>query len=614
MAMRIEDYALIGDCEGAALVGRDGSIDWLILPRFDSGACFAGLLGTADHGRWLLAPAKGSRPVRRQYRDGTLILETELEGEGGRVRIVDFMPPGDGRADLVRIVEGLEGAVVMRMELVIRFDYGSIVPWVRNFDGRVSAIGGPDALVLDTDVETHGEDFRTVAEFTIKKGQRQSFVLRWFHSARDAPEKVSADGALEHTEKFWREWSGRSTYKGPYEAAVTRSLLTLKALTFAPTGGIIAAPTTSLPEFIGGERNWDYRCCWLRDATFVLYSLIMAGYADEARAWRQWLTRAVAGSPSELRIMYGLGGQRRLTELELPWLPGYEGSRPVRIGNAASEQHQLDVYGEVLDAFHLARRIGVELDENTWRVEQSIVNFLEKDWKYPDEGIWEVRGPRQHFTHSKMMAWVAADRAVQAVERFGCEGPVERWRTLRDTIHADVCARGYDARRGTFVQAYGSKHLDASLLMMPLVGFLPHDDERVRGTVRAIEEQLTHGGFVLRYDTETGVDGIPSGEGVFLTCSFWLADNYALQGRRDEAKALFEKLLALRNDVGLLSEEYDPVAKRMLGNFPQAFSHVGLINTAYNLSHPRGPAHDRGEHDGSEPSSAGDPRSKRPAL
>jgi GH15 family glucan-1,4-alpha-glucosidase len=606
MTLRIEDYALLGDCEGAALVGRDGSIDWLTLPRFDSGACFAALLGTADNGRWTLAPAKGCRPVGRRYRDGTLVLETELAGEGGKIRIIDFMPPADGRGDVVRIVEGLEGEVQMRMELVIRFDYGSIVPWVRRTDRGISAIAGPDALMLDADVECHGEDLRTVADFAVRKGERRHFALTWFHSATEPPPAVDAERALGETEGFWREWSSRSTYRGPYVQAVTRSLLTLKALTYAPTGGIIAAPTTSLPEFIGGERNWDYRCCWLRDATFVLYSLLNAGFIEEAKNWREWLTRAVAGAPSELRIMYGLGGERRLTELELPWLAGYENSRPVRIGNAASEQHQLDVYGEVLDSLHLARKHGVHIDENTWRVESALVSFLEKDWTNPDEGIWEIRGPRQHFTHSKVMAWVAVDRAVKDVEQFGCQGPVEKWRALRDQIHRDVCDRGYDAKLGSFVQAYGSKKFDASLLMVPLVGFLPADDPRVVGTVKAIEQHLTHDGFVLRYDTESGVDGLSPGEGVFLTCSFWLADNLILQGRHAEAKVLFERLLSIRNDLGLLAEEYDPAAKRMLGNFPQAFSHVGLINTAHNLTEQdAAPAQDRASESGATTSRRG---------
>lgn len=594
MGLRIEDYALVGDCEGAALVGRDGSIDWLTLPRFDSGACFAALLGTGEHGRWLLAPAKGSRPAGRRYRDGTMVLETDLEGEGGRVRIIDFMPPADGRADLIRIVEGLEGEVEMRMELVIRFDYGSIVPWVRAMQRGISAIAGPDALHLGADAELRGEDLRTISEFSVRKGERRRFVLTWFHSATEPPPPIEAEEALRATEAFWRKWSDRSKCEGPYQEAVSRSLLTLKALTYAPTGGIVAAPTTSLPEAIGGARNWDYRCCWLRDATFVLYALLSAGHVDEARSWRSWLARAVAGKPSELRIMYGLGGERRLTELTLPWLPGYEGSTPVRIGNAASEQHQLDVYGEVADAFHLARRHGLEVDDNTWRIEQSILGFLERDWQNPDEGIWEVRGPRQQFTHSKVMAWVAADRAVKAVERFGCDGPLDKWRALRDAIHRDVCRQGFDERAGAFMQAYGSKHLDASLLMIPLVGFLPSTDPRVTGTVQAIQRHLTHDGFVLRYDTGSGVDGLEPGEGVFLTCTFWLADNLALQGRREEATALFERLLSIRNDVGLLAEEYDPAACRMLGNFPQAFSHVGLINTANNLTKKSGPAHDRG--------------------
>ena len=593
MTLRIEDYALLGDCEGAALVGRNGSIDWLTLPRFDAGACFAALLGRDDNGRWIIAPAEGARPAGRRYLDGTLVLETDLEGAGGKVRLTDFMPPGDGRGDVVRIVEGLEGEVAMHMELVIRFDYGSIVPWVRRTPRGIHAVGGPDALILDADVECHGEDLRTVAEFSVRKGERKHFVLTWQHSATEPLPAIDAEHALVQTLGFWRKWSKRSKLHGPHEEAVSRSLITLKALTYAPTGGIVAAPTTSLPECIGGQRNWDYRFCWLRDATFVLYALLNAGFAEEARAWREWLTRAVAGSPSELRIMYGVRGERRLTELELPWLSGYEGTKPVRIGNAASEQHQLDVYGEVLDALYLARRHGVEIDDNTWNIETALVSFLEEDWQKPDEGIWEIRGPRQHFTHSKVMAWVAVDRAVRAIERFGRSGPVDRWRALRAKIHRDVCENGYDAALGSFVQTYGGKALDASLLMIPLVGFLSCRDPRVENTVEAIHRHLMHDGFVLRYDSRTGIDGLPAGEGVFLTCSFWLADNWALQGRTDEARVLFEHLLSIRNDVGLLAEEYDPVARRQLGNFPQAFSHVGLINTAYNISRAGGPAHDR---------------------
>jgi GH15 family glucan-1,4-alpha-glucosidase len=595
MTLSIEDYALLGDCEGAALVGCDGSIDWLTLPRFDSGACFAALLGDPENGRWLLAPAKGSRPAGRRYRDGTLVLETDLEGDGGRVRIIDFMPPNDGRGDVVRIVEGLDGEVPMRMDLVIRFDYGSIVPWVRRTSCGIVAVAGPDGLLLDADVECHGEDLRTVADFSVRKGERKHFVLTWFHSATESPGPIDADGALVQTERFWREWARRSRLHGLYEEAVCRSLITLKALTYAPTGGIVAAPTTSLPEFIGGVRNWDYRFCWLRDATFVLYALLNAGFIEEAKAWRQWLTRAVAGSPSELRIMYGLAGERRLPELELPWLAGYQGSKPVRVGNAASEQHQLDVYGEVLDSLHLARRHGVELDENTWHIETALVTFLEGDWENPDEGIWEIRGAPQQFTHSKVMAWVAVDRAIRAIERFGRTGPLDRWRALRTRIHSDVCEKGFDPELGAFVQTYGSKRLDASLLMIPLVGFLRPNDPRVQGTVAAIERHLLHDGFVLRYDSNSGVDGLDPGEGVFLTCSFWLADNYALQGRLDDAKTLFERLLSIRNDVGLLAEEYDPSARRQLGNFPQAFSHVGLINTAHNISRAGGPAHDRSD-------------------
>jgi GH15 family glucan-1,4-alpha-glucosidase len=590
MPSRIEDYALIGDCQTAALVGLDGSIDWLCFPRFDSGACFAALLGTPDHGRWLLAPATEVRAVRRAYRPGTLVLETEYQVAGGAVTVVDCMPPRTDVPDVLRVVVGTRGQVPMRMQLVVRFDYGSIVPWVRRVDGGIRAVAGPDTLVLRTPVPLRGEGLTTVAEFTVTEGQRVPFELTWHPSHEPMPSALDAEAAVDHTEAWWTEWSSRCTYRGPWREAVVRSLVTLKAMTYAPTGGIVAAATTSLPEQLGGVRNWDYRFCWLRDATFTLYSLMMGGYTEEARAWREWLLRAVAGSPPQIQIMYGLAGERRLTELELGWLPGYEGAAPVRIGNAAHGQLQLDIYGEVMDALHVARRQGLPPDENAWRVQRELLKYLETIWDQPDEGIWEVRGPRRHFTHSKMMAWVAMDRAVKGVEQLGLGGPMARWRALRDEIHAEVCRRGFDPARNTFVQYYGSRELDASLLMMPLVGFLPPDDPRVQGTVAAIERELLQDGFVLRYPTTPAVDGLPPGEGAFLACTFWLADNYALLGRRAEARECLERLLALRNDVGLLSEQYDPGAKRLTGNFPQAFSHVSLINTACNLSEEPGPA------------------------
>lgn len=593
MAARIEDYALIGDCQTAALVGRDGSIDWLCLPRFDSPACFAALLGTPAHGRWLLAPAGEVRTVRRRYRDDTLVLETEYETPDGAVACVDCMPPRSTAPDLVRLVEGRRGRVPMRMELVIRLDYGSRVPWVRRVEDGVVAVAGPDALRLHTPVALRGEDLRTIAEFTVAEGQRVPFTLTWHDSHLPEPPPRDPEEAVRATEGWWREWCGRCTYEGEWREAVVRSLITLKALTYALTGGLVAAVTTSLPEQLGGPRNWDYRYCWLRDATFMLYALLTGGYVEEARAWREWLLRAVAGAPSQARIMYGLAGERWLPELELSWLPGYEGAQPVRVGNAASDQFQLDVYGEVMDALHFARRAGLPPDESAWRLQRALVQFVESAWERPDESIWEVRGPRRHFTHSKVMAWVAVDRAVKAVERFGLDGPVERWRRIRDRMHADVCRHGFDADLNAFVQYYGAKDLDASLLMIPLVGFLPATDARVLGTVKAIQEKLMVDGFVQRYATSPALDGLPPGEGAFLACTFWLADNLALQGRSGEARDVFERLLGIRNDVGLLSEQYDPVARRLIGNFPQAFSHVGLINTARNLTRRSGRAEDR---------------------
>ncbi len=591
---RIEDYALIGDTQTAALVAKDGSIDWLCLPRFDSGACFAALLGETQHGRWRLAPTEPPVDVRRRYLDGTLVLETEFATPTGRVRVIDFMPPRERTPDVVRIVEGLEGSVAMRMDLVLRFDYGAVVPWVKQDANGLHAIAGPDAIVLRTGVETHGEDLTTVATFTVVAGQREQFVLSWHPSHEAAPEPIDVDEALVGATSWWTEWSGQCTYHGPWREAVVQSLMVLKALTYGPTGGIVAAATTSLPEHIGGVRNWDYRYCWLRDATFTLYALLLGGHHSEARAWRDWLLRAVAGDPSKLQVMYGVAGERRLPESVVEWLPGFERSAPVRVGNAAVAQFQLDIYGEVADALHQAARQGVPPHSEAWSVLKVLLEFVERVWRDPDEGIWEVRGPRQHFTHSKVMAWVAFDRAVKTVDSDGLEGPVDRWRALRDEIHQDICARGVDPGRGCFTQAYGSTELDASLLMLPLVGFLPPDDPRIAATVRAIETDLMHDGFVRRYLTHEVEDGLPTGEGAFLACTFWLADYYAMAGRLDDARVLFERLLSVRNDVGLLAEEYDPIAKRQLGNFPQAFSHVGLINTAFNLTpRERAPAAER---------------------
>jgi GH15 family glucan-1,4-alpha-glucosidase len=596
MAARIEDYALIGDCQTAALVARDGSIDWLCVPRFDSPACFAGLLGSPEHGRWQIAPvATETRAIRRRYRPGTLVLETDYETDTGAVTLVDCMPVGAETPTVIRIVEGTRGRVPMRLDLVFRLDYGSLVPWVRRTSDGIRAIGGASALRLRTPIALRGERFHTVSEFTVTAGQRVPFTLSWAASAAPDPAAVEPESAIETTERWWREWSQRCRYEGEWREAVVRSLITLKALTYAPTGGLVAAATTSLPEKLGGVRNWDYRYCWLRDATFALYALMTGGYVDEARAWRAWLLRAIAGDPSQAQVLYGVAGERLVPEWDVSWLPGYEGSVPARVGNAATTQFQLDIHGEVVDALHYARRIGLEADEDAWRVEGNLVEFVESAWQKPDEGIWEVRGPRRPFTHSKVMAWVALDRAVKAVERFGLEGPVERWRAVRAAIHNDVCRNGFDRELGAFVQYYGSKLLDASLLMIPLVGFLPATDPRMLGTVAAIQKHLTSDGLVARYQTTPELDGLPPGEGAFLPCTFWLADNLTLQGKHVEARAIFERLLDVRNDVGLLSEEYDPGARRLLGNFPQAFSHVGLINTARNLSRRGGPAEHRKE-------------------
>src|SRR5579859_1436563 len=588
MALRIEDYALIGDCQTAALVGNDGSIDWLCLPRFDSGACFAALLGTPENGRWLLGPSANIRRVRRRYRGDTLILETEFETDSGQVAVIDFMPrPRSEQPAVVRIVEGRAGTVPIRCELAIRFDYGAIVPWVRRLNEHcLRAIAGPDTVLFHTSVETRGEDMKTVADFDVAEGQRVPFVVQWYPSHLEAPPPIDAEAALRATEASWLEWASQGRGRGKLGEQVMRSLITLKALTYEPTGGIVAAATTSLPEQLGGARNWDYRYCWLRDAAFTLDAMLNTGYLDEAFAWRAWLLRVVAGDPAQLQIMYGPAGERRLTERELGWLPGYEDSRPVRTGNAASTQVQLDVYGEVMDALHQARLAGMVPDPTAWALQQVLTGHVERHWHEPDEGIWEVRSGRQHFTHSKVMAWVAIDRAVQAVERSGLAGPASRWRGLRKRMHQEICQRAVDPERGCFVRAYGSTELDASLLLLPLVGFLPPGDQRVLGTLEAIQDELCEGGFVRRYrtDHQGTADGLVGREGAFLACSFWLVDNLTLAGRGEEAERLFERLLGLRNDVGLLAEEYDPSRKRLVGNFPQAFSHVGLVNSAFNLT------------------------------
>ena len=576
---------MIGDCHTAALVSKYGSIDWLCVPHFDSAACFAALLGTADNGHWSISPVEPVQNIRRRYREGTLILETEFETKSGSVTLTDCMTPGDDKPELLRVVAGNRGQVPVRLELVIRFDYGSVVPWVRRTDHGISAIAGPDMLGLRTEVPLRGEDFKTVATFTVAEGEKIPFDLTWYPSHRDEPVPLNVDQAIQDTERWWREWSDRCSYQGRWRDAVLRSLITLKALTFLPTGAIAAAATTSLPEMLGGVRNWDYRFCWVRDATLTLHSMLDAGYHDEAREWREWLLRAVAGSPSELNIAYGLRGERRLTELELPWLPGYENSAPVRTGNAAYAQFQLDIFGEIANTLFQCRQAGLEPPKDEGEdVVHVLLKFLETGWERADDGIWEMRGPRRHFVHSKMMAWVAVDRAIKSAEHGWFSGDIARWKALRNTIHEQVCQQGFDAGLNSFVQYYGSKHLDASLLMMPLVGFLPAEDPRVIGTVKAIETHLMEDGFVGRYTQDPAVDGMPHGEGKFLACTFWLADNYVLQGRRDDAVRIFERLLDIRNDVGLLSEEYDPAAKRLLGNFPQAFSHVGLVNTAFNLS------------------------------
>jgi GH15 family glucan-1,4-alpha-glucosidase len=586
VALALEDYALIGDTQTAGLVGRDGSIDWLCLPRFDSGACFAALLGDPDHGRWFLAPAADGAAVRRRYRPGTLVLESEYDTPDGTVRVVDCMPPRAVAPDVLRIVEGVSGRVPMHLELAIRFDYGSIVPWVTRDDGVLRAIGGPDSVILRSPGDLHADGRVHTADFSVAAGERVAFHLAWHPSNRTPNDAFDVSHAVGETERWWSKWSSRFRYDGHYPDAVQESLVILKALTYAPTGGIVAAPTTSLPEQLGGVRNWDYRYCWLRDATVTLYSLMNAGYEQEAHAWRDWLLRAVAGDPAQLQIMYGVAGERRLPELELDWLPGYQGAAPVRTGNAAALQFQLDVYGEVLDCLHQARSIGLTDNPQAWNLTLQLMDFLEGAWSQPDEGLWEVRGPRRHFTHSKVMAWVAADRAVKAVERFSMDGPADRWRALRDDIHRDVCEKAWDDDRQSFVQYYGADQVDAALLMLAQVRFLPPNDPRIVGTVAAIERDLVVDGFVHRYPTDDAgsVDGLPAGEGAFLPCTFWLADNWAMQGRLDEARALFERLLSLRTDCGLLAEEYDVGAGRLVGNIPQAWSHVSLVNTAQALS------------------------------
>jgi GH15 family glucan-1,4-alpha-glucosidase len=587
---RIEDYALIGDEQTAALVGTDGSVDWLCLPRFDSAACFAKLLGDEDNGYWRIAPVGADRCTRRAYRPDTLVLDTEWETERGAVRVTDLMPQRDRAPDLVRVVEGLDGEVTLHSVLKLRFDYGSIIPWVRRSDGHRVAVAGPDSTWLrsEPEVRSWGEDFGTHAEFTVRKGEKVAFVLTWHPSHEPRPPLVDPYEALRHSVEDWRAWVSRCRYDGPYRDAVVRSLITLKALTYAPTGGIVAAATTSLPEEPGGVRNWDYRYCWLRDSTLTLGALLAAGYQEEAEAWRNWLLRAVAGDPADLQIMYGLAGERRLPEYELPWLSGFAGSTPVRIGNGAVKQLQLDVYGEVMDSLSLARISGLSAQPDVWALQTALMDFLRTHWRQPDEGLWEVRGRRRQFVHSKVMVWVAADRAVRTLERHPeLDGDLDGWRALRDEVHREVCEKGYDPERNTFTQSYGSRELDAALLLIPRVGFLPPDDPRVIGTIDAVRKELDHGGFLRRYSTadsdQAEIDGLPGSEGTFLVCSFWLADALHMTGRTKEARELFERLVGLTNDVGLLSEEFDPVTGRQLGNFPQAFSHIGLVNTAMAL-------------------------------
>jgi GH15 family glucan-1,4-alpha-glucosidase len=603
MSARIEDYALLGDCETAALVSRGGSIDWLCWPRFDSGACCAALLDGPEQGCWQLAPADPAATAKRRYLPDTLILETEFTTAHGAVTVLDFMPMRDRGAHLIRLVRGQRGRLEMRTKLILRFDYGLLVPWVTRLeDGRLSFVAGPHRVILSTAVRLRGEHLSTVGEFRVSAGQSVILVLSYGLSYEPVPAPVNAVAALRATERFWRRWVGQTTDAGEYADAVRRSLITLKALTYRPSGGIVAAATTSLPEKRGGSRNWDYRYCWLRDATFTLQSMMNTGHYAEAQQWRAWLLRAVAGDPANMQIMYGVDGERLLPEWEISWLRGYEHSRPVRIGNAASVQLQLDVFGELMDVLHHGRCGRLAASAAGWSLQVALLGHLEQLWSEPDRGIWEIRGPPRHFTHSKIMAWVAVDRAIRSAEQFRLEAPLRRWRSLRRRIHADVCRHGFNRRIGAFVRSYGSKDLDASVLLLPLVGFLPADDARVRGTVEAIERGLMRDGLVRRYESRRGNDGLPPGEGAFLACSFWLAVNWILLGRRAEARRLFERLLALRNDVGLLSEEYDPRARRFLGNFPQSFSHIALVNTAHNLTRNSGPAQQR---------AAGAPRAHR---
>ena len=592
----IEDYAMIGDLGTAALVSRGGSIDWLCWPRFDSDACMAALLGTSEHGRWQIAPKEKGARITRRYRPDTLILETRFETDEGAATLIDFMPPRSGNSHIIRILKGERGSLTFRTELVVRYGYGAIVPWVTRIDPQtLRIVAGPDMMVLRTQVKMRGENLKTVGEVTIEAGNEVPFVLSYGASHRPLPEECDVQERLAATEAFWRDWAQRNKIDGPHKEAVTRSLITLKALTYAPTGGMVAAPTTSLPECVGGERNWDYRFCWLRDATLTLLALMNAGYYDEAHKWRDWLLRAAAGTPQQIQIMYGLRGERRLTEWEVPWLPGYANSKPVRIGNAAHNQRQIDVFGEVMDALHQARAGGLGTNEAGWDLQQEILKHVERVWPRRDEGIWEVRSGREHFTYSKAMAWVAFDRAIKSAEMYKLPGPLAHWRRVRDEIHSDVCTRGFDPEMNSFVRAYSSKELDASLLLLPAIGFLPPDDPRIVGTVAAIERDLVTDGLVRRYDTAISEDGLKGGEGMFIACSFWLADAYLMLGRRKDAEVLFDRLLALRNDVGLLSEEYAPASQRLVGNFPQAFSHLALVNCASNLAHGEKPAEQRAE-------------------
>jgi GH15 family glucan-1,4-alpha-glucosidase len=593
MPLKLEDYGLIGDTQTAALVGYDGSIDWLCVPRFDSGACFAALLGDPGHGRWLLAPAGDHRATGRRYRENTLILETDFATADGTVRITDCMPIRDQHPDVLRRVECLSGSVELRSELVMRTEYGLISPWVKGTGRRTSAFAGPDTLTLDSDIEHRREGSDIRADFRLTAGEHADFRLAWSTPNDQPPEKLHVGRSIEQTQSWWREWAERCSYQGEYRELVVRSLITLKTMTYGPSGGIVAAPTTSLPEHLGGVRNWDYRFCWIRDATFTLLALLAAGYDAEAADWREWLLRALAGRPDQMQLMYGVNGERRLTEYELDWLPGYAGSRPVRAGNAASEQFQLDVYGELMDALHQARVHGIPPEEAAWEMQKSLLDYLEGHWRDPDEGIWEVRGDRRHFVHSKVMAWAGVDRAVRAVEDFGLEGPGDRWKQLREEIFDEVCERGYDSERNTFTQYYGSRTLDASLLLMGSVGFLPGHDDRFRGTVAAIDKELNRDGFVNRYTSSEHLDGLPSGEGAFLPCTLWLADAYLLSGRGDKARELFERVAGVANDLGLLAEEYDVAGRRLVGNFPQALTHLSLVNTALDLDSNAGPSRRR---------------------